>query len=201
MAERHQPAAWYTANDAFEEYQSGGLKTTVLKEVLDPTVKGQTCPPPRNLEVDAQWRKFDWKQAGLPVKAPSVFSTTKFVQRRLTTKELGRILDFPLEVVKGNDGVLVRWLEFMAPIPFKIRTKVIKQLYQWLPTGYQFKTETDWGADGGECLASMPVFKQQSSEGEPQIQMTLKLGEEASNDIPCKPAVKAAKADDAEVPE
>ncbi|KAL7575468.1 hypothetical protein ACA910_007366 [Epithemia clementina (nom. ined.)] len=111
MAKRRLPPNFYSASDAFDAYKARGLSDTTLNEILDPTAKGPSCGPPKDADEDSQWHKLKWKLARTPQKFPSVFSTTKFVRRALTLRELGGTLDLPREVVKsGLDGQLTEWL-------------------------------------------------------------------------------------------
>ncbi|KAL7577481.1 hypothetical protein ACA910_004762 [Epithemia clementina (nom. ined.)] len=109
---------------------------TVLKEIIDPTIKGPTCPGLTTPWEDEQWGELDWKKARRPMKVTSVFSSTKYVHRVLSPQELEKVLDFPLDIIKEkNPRLLTDWLEGRVPILFKVRGEVIHRLAKWSITG------------------------------------------------------------------
>ncbi|KAL7559822.1 hypothetical protein ACA910_003985 [Epithemia clementina (nom. ined.)] len=172
--------------------QESGVRESVSKGILDPVVKGPTCPRP-SPEQDVQWRKVTKSELDLRHQLPSVFSRCGFVRRRLTDKEVGGVLDFPLEIAKGNlSRSLKQWVE-ARPVPFKIRLEVIRRLRLWSAQGYRFtclrQTETPFEIEGDTHVAYARTELTTSTE--------LISGNSAKK---WEPHVKVTKSDDAEIP-
>ncbi|KAL7572467.1 hypothetical protein ACA910_000295 [Epithemia clementina (nom. ined.)] len=181
------------ASDAFATDLPRGVQGTVLKEVIDSTSPGPSCLPPMQSKEDPQWHKLDWEKRHVPMKLPSVFSSTKFVRRALTPRELGGVLDLPREIIKSEDlHTLATWLKGVQ-VPFKIRCKVLRRLYRWSNTGYGFMEDPDEVTEA--------VRKEHPSQ--PNLDNETALGGDVGmHDVEIQgPTVKATKSNDAEVPE
>ncbi|KAL7579142.1 hypothetical protein ACA910_019167 [Epithemia clementina (nom. ined.)] len=137
FAERISEVSGTSALDWVINSQSSGVKVSVLKGVLDPTIKGPTCrAPDADLgEDNVQWRKLHLDELDNRFRLPCVFSRSGYVRRLLSARELGGIFDFPLEVIKHpSDDWLQAWLS-VHPIPFKIRWEVLRRLMEYSLSG------------------------------------------------------------------
>ncbi|KAL7577359.1 hypothetical protein ACA910_002091 [Epithemia clementina (nom. ined.)] len=67
---------------------------------------------------------------------PSVFSSSGYVRRKLTPKELGGLWDLPQSIARGGDNAqLMRWV-MAKPVPFKIRSEILGCLKRWSTEGF-----------------------------------------------------------------
>ncbi|KAL7567920.1 hypothetical protein ACA910_019633 [Epithemia clementina (nom. ined.)] len=115
-----------------------GIRGATLKSVVDPTSPGPACPPSIDEWEDLQWRRLDRHELLARHKLPSVFASSKFVRRKLTSKELGSVFDFPMGIVKtiGGDATLKKWLDGTSIFPFKAQQEVIRRICEWSDRGY-----------------------------------------------------------------
>ncbi|KAL7581492.1 hypothetical protein ACA910_022061 [Epithemia clementina (nom. ined.)] len=134
-----------------------------------------------------------------PLKLPSVFSSTKYVRRRLTQHELGKVLDFPLSVTKGKDTALLsQWLDERVPTPFKVCSEVVQRIGKWSMTGYCLTPVADINP---ETKLLCPPADQHL-----QIMLATALplsseGHDVGTKKHGEPGMKATKSDDAKVSE
>ncbi|KAL7573757.1 hypothetical protein ACA910_007789 [Epithemia clementina (nom. ined.)] len=168
-----------------------GMQSNTLKEILDSTSRGPTCAAPTNEAEDVQWSKLDWSQVRAPMGLPSVFSNTEFVRRTLTDQEIGSLLDLPAEIVKGGDVLQLREWIGGSTVPFKTRVEILRRLWTWSSRGYAEHPQ----------IHLMRLENQLARIEDKSVWSKCLEVSPLNSDITTWASTKAAKADDAEVPE
>ncbi|KAL7570815.1 hypothetical protein ACA910_018885 [Epithemia clementina (nom. ined.)] len=190
-----------------------GIKATQIRSILELTQSGPTCPAPLEAE-DIQWLKAFMSNLSMRHKLPSIFLSSGFVRRKFTSKEVGGILDLPLEIVRSSDGKVSppRWITEVR-VPFKIRTEILQRLAFWSRTGYVVTDPSPECAmvheqpSAGKRVAEAPPSegpiptpnKRQAVGKGDSTHAPKKLEVEVIEDVGI-PTVKATKLDDAVIP-
>ena len=218
VAERVREGTSRCFVDCWRDYVEGGLVKTTMSGVLDPTVHGRECPPPKAYEPGVQGRsvmdrKMNWKHdRNQEHELPCVFSKTDWVCRKLAPQELAIALDFPAELHKrATAQELNCWVKELR-VPFKSRVQVALSLRGWLSDEREATRETTThGAQVGGRESAHDVHMDDGKETE-VLRMT---DIEALYSVPdCDEGVgslnveerredrnlKATKSDDAKIP-
>jgi hypothetical protein len=103
-----------------------------LSHVIDPTVSGIWCQIPVGdllpLGRDAEGL-LRWDRRLMNVEAPSVFTKTHWVKRRLSPKELLAVLDLPRGLLQEKDAAH-RIKQVL--VPGKVRSHVVDNVRTWM---------------------------------------------------------------------
>jgi hypothetical protein len=102
-----------------------------LSHILDVVAAGSRCPiPPEGGTPLGQDRNgsLHWGRRLHAIEAPTVFSKTHWVKRKLTLKELCAVLDLPIN--KATEPDAKDWIAEIT-VPGKVRARVVDAVRTW----------------------------------------------------------------------
>ena len=104
----------------------------MLVDVLDPQLPG--CPKQHRIPVPDELNTFrgilDWKKKDDPILAPTIYSKTEGVKRKITTVEMAQVMDFSVCLTERMKGTNVRLL-IEGDVQGKVIQGAIHFLARW----------------------------------------------------------------------
>ena len=167
-----------------------------LSHILDVVAPGSRCPIPLDEGTPlGQDRNglLHWGRRMQAIEAPTVFSKTHWVKRKLTLKELCSVLDLPL--IKGTEHDTKLWIAKLT-LPGKVRARAVEAVRIWFaPTLNAIKRV-------GVPLAVQTSTKKPRLSPFAKHEATHALDEEGTRTalVGDTVTIKSTKADDARVP-
>jgi hypothetical protein len=131
---------YYTKGSIAFDLGAGSTALRDLTSVLDPKVNGIPCPAPgANLDAARHPQVIQlrpnvyhggglipWSARSSYIVAPSIYSPTRWVRRRLTNLEMGSLLDYSAETIKGlSQNQLSSVVKDTGTIPQKVLVKAL----------------------------------------------------------------------------
>ena len=197
--------AWVALRDAGRKLEwEPPTETTSnwLMQVVDPTLQGYRVPMEDNRLLNTAKGRLDWKNRWGTVRVPTVFSKKEWVRRQLSMKELANALDLPGPRVKR---MTAEHLEQLTKInlPGKVAVYLLKSVRLTSEVAKQKRSRASLEAAG-----KMETKRRRLAKRDTEVEGTTSTKENlvANEPVPFEDptgvalAIKAVKADDAEVP-
>lgn len=173
-----------------------------LNQILDPTLSGKPCDGEDSMEGGDNTPSglLDWSRRHSAVVAPTVYSSSPYVERCLSVRELLSALDAPTEKVKAATGPeLSQWARELT-LPFKVRREVCEWLYILVTQRDPNESSTMGKAKRPAEGPFGPEAKRLRRAEENPVEKTCSIPPQGVSSNDPQSQQKAAKHDDAEVP-